>query len=162
MAGLITTVTIMAMICRSGRRCLAPTGNVNRISSCLTRSIPTICALPPLRGFNTAEQFYTYLKDSFDVLYAEGETSPKNDVYRHALPVAGPPRTLSRSATFFLITCSSMSACGFVPASRLPTTGGRCIRTSHSGRPIAPLFVGWRLTPYPTYGPCGLPLIYSP
>jgi allantoinase len=28
-------------------------------------------------GFNTAEQFYTYLKDSFDVLYAEGETAPK-------------------------------------------------------------------------------------
>ncbi len=28
-------------------------------------------------GFNTAEQFYTYLKDSFDVLYEEGETSPK-------------------------------------------------------------------------------------
>ncbi|RNT31661.1 hypothetical protein B9037_009915 [Klebsiella aerogenes] len=25
-----------------------------------------------------------------------------------------------------------------------------------------PFFVGWRLTPYPTYGPCGLPLIYSP
>ncbi|MCQ4010577.1 hypothetical protein FK521_27460, partial [Klebsiella pneumoniae] len=23
------------------------------------------------------EQFYTYLKDSFDVLYAEGETAPK-------------------------------------------------------------------------------------
>ena len=29
------------------------------------------------QGFNTAEQFYTYLKDSFDVLYQEGETSPK-------------------------------------------------------------------------------------
>jgi len=29
------------------------------------------------QGFNTGEQFYTYLKDSFDVLYAEGETSPK-------------------------------------------------------------------------------------
>lgn len=29
------------------------------------------------QGFNTAEQFYTYLKDSFDVLYAEGETAPK-------------------------------------------------------------------------------------
>jgi allantoinase len=25
------------------------------------------------QGFNTAEQFYTYLKDSFDVLYEEGE-----------------------------------------------------------------------------------------
>lgn len=29
------------------------------------------------QGYNTAEQFYTYLKDSFDVLYAEGETAPK-------------------------------------------------------------------------------------
>ena len=29
------------------------------------------------QGFNTAEQFYTYLKDSFDVLYEEGETTPK-------------------------------------------------------------------------------------
>jgi putative urate catabolism protein len=29
------------------------------------------------QGFNSGEQFYQYLKDSFDVLYAEGETSPK-------------------------------------------------------------------------------------
>ncbi|NDJ58789.1 allantoinase PuuE [Enterobacteriaceae bacterium 4M9] len=29
------------------------------------------------QGFNTAEHFYTYLKDTFDVLYAEGEYSPK-------------------------------------------------------------------------------------
>jgi len=29
------------------------------------------------QGFNTGEQFYTYLKDTFDVLYAEGETAPK-------------------------------------------------------------------------------------
>lgn len=28
-------------------------------------------------GFNHAEQFYLYLKDAFDVLYAEGETAPK-------------------------------------------------------------------------------------
>lgn len=28
-------------------------------------------------GFNHAEQFYQYLKDAFDVLYAEGDTSPK-------------------------------------------------------------------------------------
>lgn len=32
-------------------------------------------ALP--QGFNTSEQFFTYLKDSFDMLYAEGATSPK-------------------------------------------------------------------------------------
>lgn len=29
------------------------------------------------QGFNTGDQFYTYLKDTFDVLYAEGETLPK-------------------------------------------------------------------------------------
>ena len=29
------------------------------------------------QGFNTADHFYQYLKDSFDVLYAEGETAPK-------------------------------------------------------------------------------------
>jgi OHCU decarboxylase len=29
------------------------------------------------QGFNSGDQFYAYLKDSFDVLYAEGETSPK-------------------------------------------------------------------------------------
>jgi allantoinase len=29
------------------------------------------------QGFNSGEQFYQYLKDSFDVLYAEGGTSPK-------------------------------------------------------------------------------------
>lgn len=28
-------------------------------------------------GFNHGEQFYQYLKDAFDVLYAEGETAPK-------------------------------------------------------------------------------------
>ena len=29
------------------------------------------------QGFNTADQFLTYLKDAFDVLYAEGERAPK-------------------------------------------------------------------------------------
>ena len=29
------------------------------------------------QGFHTGEQFYQYLKDAFDVLYAEGESSPK-------------------------------------------------------------------------------------
>ncbi len=29
------------------------------------------------QGFNTADQFFDYLKDSFDVLYAEGEERPK-------------------------------------------------------------------------------------
>lgn len=29
------------------------------------------------QGFNSGDQFFTYLKDAFDVLYAEGETAPK-------------------------------------------------------------------------------------
>jgi peptidoglycan/xylan/chitin deacetylase (PgdA/CDA1 family) len=29
------------------------------------------------QGFNSGEQFFTYLRDTFDILYAEGETSPK-------------------------------------------------------------------------------------
>ncbi len=29
------------------------------------------------QGFNTGEQFFTYLRDAFDVLYREGETAPK-------------------------------------------------------------------------------------
>jgi putative urate catabolism protein len=29
------------------------------------------------QGFNSGEQFFTYLRDSFDILYAEGETAPK-------------------------------------------------------------------------------------
>ncbi len=29
------------------------------------------------QGFNSGDQFYTYLKDSFDALYAEGDSAPK-------------------------------------------------------------------------------------
>jgi len=29
------------------------------------------------QGFNTGEQFFTYLRDSFDVLYAEGDETPR-------------------------------------------------------------------------------------
>ena len=29
------------------------------------------------QGFNSGDQFFTYLKDAFDTLYAEGETAPK-------------------------------------------------------------------------------------
>jgi len=30
-----------------------------------------------VQGFNSGDQFFTYLKDSFDVLYAEGEKTPR-------------------------------------------------------------------------------------
>ncbi|WP_029011101.1 allantoinase PuuE [Azospirillum halopraeferens] len=48
------------------------------------------------QGFNSGEQFFTYLKDSFDVLYAEGETRPKMlSVGLHCRLVGRPGRAAS-------------------------------------------------------------------
>jgi peptidoglycan/xylan/chitin deacetylase (PgdA/CDA1 family) len=51
------------------------------------------------QGFNTGEQFYTYLKDSFDALYAEGDVAPKMlSIGLHCRLVGRPSRaaTLAR------------------------------------------------------------------
>ena len=46
-----------------------------------------------LNGFTTGSQFFDYLKDAFDVLYAEGETAPKMmSVGLHCRIVGKPPR----------------------------------------------------------------------
>ena len=48
------------------------------------------------QGFGDGDQFYNYLKDSFDVLYAEGETSPKMmSVGLHCRVVGRPGRAAS-------------------------------------------------------------------
>ena len=44
------------------------------------------------QGFNSGDQFFAYLKNSFDVLYAEGETRAEDDVGRPALPPRRPSR----------------------------------------------------------------------
>ena len=44
------------------------------------------------QGFNSGDQFFAYLKDSFDVLYAEGGA---HDVGRPALPAGRPARAAS-------------------------------------------------------------------
>jgi peptidoglycan/xylan/chitin deacetylase (PgdA/CDA1 family) len=50
------------------------------------------------QGFNTAEHFYTYLKDSFDVLYAEGD--PDGDNAPKMLSVGMHCRLLGRPGRF--------------------------------------------------------------
>ena len=46
------------------------------------------------QGFNSGDQFYAYLKDTFDVLYAEGESAPKMlSVGLHARLAGRPGRT---------------------------------------------------------------------
>ncbi len=48
------------------------------------------------QGFNSGDQFFTYLKDSFDQLYAEGETAPKMmSVGLHCRLVGRPGRALA-------------------------------------------------------------------
>ncbi len=45
------------------------------------------------QGFNSGDQFYAYLKDAFDVLYAEGETAPKMmSIGLHARLIGRPGR----------------------------------------------------------------------
>ena len=44
------------------------------------------------QGFNSGDQFFAYLKDSFDTLYAEGETRAEDAVGRPALPARRPSR----------------------------------------------------------------------
>jgi len=48
------------------------------------------------QGFNSGEQFYTYLKDSFDALYNEGNTNPKMmSVGLHCRLIGSPGRNQS-------------------------------------------------------------------
>ncbi|MFD1626052.1 allantoinase PuuE [Azospirillum griseum] len=48
------------------------------------------------QGFNSGDQFFAYLKDSFDTLYAEGETQPKMlSVGLHCRLVGRPGRAAS-------------------------------------------------------------------
>ena len=53
------------------------------------------------QGFSTGDDFFTYLRDSFDFLYSEGETRAENDVGRAALPPRRPARP-RRGAQRFL------------------------------------------------------------
>ncbi|SDI60976.1 putative urate catabolism protein [Pseudomonas flavescens] len=47
-------------------------------------------------GFNSGEQFFAYLRDTFDVLYAEGETAPKMmSIGLHARLIGRPGRFLA-------------------------------------------------------------------
>lgn len=52
------------------------------------------------QGFNSGDQFFNYLKDAFDVLYAEGETAPKMLSIGLHCRVAGHPGRTAALARF--------------------------------------------------------------
>jgi putative urate catabolism protein len=53
-----------------------------------------------VQGFNSGEQFFCYLKDAFDLLYAEGETSPKMLSVGLHCRIAGRPGRAAALARF--------------------------------------------------------------
>ena len=52
------------------------------------------------QGFNTGEQFFTYLRDAFDTLYAEGEAAPKMLSIGLHCRLAGRPARVASLARF--------------------------------------------------------------
>ncbi|MEE4377798.1 MAG: allantoinase PuuE [Candidatus Competibacteraceae bacterium] len=52
------------------------------------------------QGFNSGEQFFTYLRDAFDVLYAEGEKAPKMMSVGLHCRLAGKPGRTAALARF--------------------------------------------------------------
>jgi putative urate catabolism protein len=53
------------------------------------------------QGFNSGEQFFQYLKDTFEVLYAEGETRPKMMSVGLHCRIAGRPGRFAALCRFF-------------------------------------------------------------
>jgi peptidoglycan/xylan/chitin deacetylase (PgdA/CDA1 family) len=53
-----------------------------------------------VQGFNSGDQFYSYLKDAFDVLYAEGEVAPKMLSIGLHCRLAGRPARIAALARF--------------------------------------------------------------
>ena len=87
-------------------------------------------------GYITGEQFFTYLKDSFDTLYAEGAGGPRQDVLdRPALPPDRPPGQDRRAEALPRLCTIATTASGSRAASTLPSIGQKPIRTTGSNGP---------------------------
>ena len=78
--------------------------------------MPTTCASPRRRASTPATQFFAYLKDAFDTLYAEGAKSPKMmSIGLHCRLVGRPGRIAASSASS--TTCQARQGLG-LPAHR--------------------------------------------
>ena len=89
------------------------------------------------QGFNSGDQFFTYLKDSFDILYVEGETAPRMmSVGLHCRLVGRPGRAAALAR--FLDYVQGHDGCGSVAALTSPTIGEYITpmlpRRAHAGR----------------------------
>jgi allantoinase len=81
-----------------------------------------------MQGFNSGTQFFDYLKDAFDVLYAEGDPDGLNQpkmlsIGLHCRLVGRPARAAALAR--FLDYVQATTRCGSHAASILPSTGAR-------------------------------------
>jgi len=84
------------------------------------------------QGFNSGEQFYQYLKDSFDVLYTEGESAPRMMSLGLHCRLAGRPGRFAALERFFryIRTFEDLWLCRRIDIARhwheyhLPADGG--------------------------------------
>ena len=85
------------------------------------------------QGFNSGDQFYAYLKDSFDTLYGEGNVAPKMlSVGLHCRLVGRPGRAASL-ARFIDYVLGSRSRLDAHPNSTSLVTGSASTRRPAAG-----------------------------
>ena len=89
------------------------------------------------QGFNTGEQFFTYLKDSVRRALRRGRRATEDDVHRHALPIAGTARTLRSGCSASSTTSSATTTCGCAGASTSRGIGCPAIRSHTDPRAAA-------------------------
>jgi peptidoglycan/xylan/chitin deacetylase (PgdA/CDA1 family) len=97
-----------------------------------------------MQGFNSGTQFFDYLKDAFDVLYAEGDPNGLNQpkmlsIGLHCRMVGRPARAAALAR--FLDYVQSTSMCGSrADRYRAALANGASVRkmkpTGHSRRPV--------------------------
>ena len=84
------------------------------------------------QGFNTGEHFFTYLRDAFDALYAEGDPAgldrPKMMSIGMHCRLLGRPGRIARAAPLPRPRAGARAASGSRAASTSPATGAPCTR----------------------------------
>ena len=93
------------------------------------------------QGFNSGDQFYAYLKDSFDTLYAEGATAPKMlSIGLHCRLVGRPGRAASLARFLDYVARSRQGMGRNASRHRAPldpqTSPGRRLEPSRIGRTL--------------------------
>ena len=77
------------------------------------------------QGFNSGDQFYAYLRDSFDTLYAEGADNPKMMSVGLHCRLAGRPGRAAALDRFPRLCRRARRGLGGPAHRTLPTTGTR-------------------------------------